>query len=66
MARPRKVLEGAVATPRTPDPVPGDNGEALARIAAWFKAEFPGEWDELHRGPFAYGIEQMIEIARGK
>lgn len=50
MARPRKV----------PDPVPGDNGEALARIVAYFKAEHPEAWEELRLCPLQHGLDDMV------
>ncbi len=43
------------------DPAPGDNGAALARIVAFFKAEHPDEWEALRLGPCHHGIDQMIE-----
>lgn len=50
MARPRK----------TPDPVPGNNGEALARIVAYFKAEHPEAWDELRLCALQHGLDEMV------
>jgi len=52
MARPRKVLA---------DPVPGDNAAALARLADYFKAAHPAEWEALRLCPLQHGLETMIE-----
>jgi hypothetical protein len=47
---------------RTPDPVPGKNGAALARIAAFFRAEFPDEWEQLRLCPLESGLVDMAKI----
>ena len=57
MARPRTVrTEGS-----QPDPVPGNNGEALARILTFFQAEHPDAWEELRLCPLQHGIQDMVE-----
>lgn len=76
MARPRKAaLEGAginaamrgamAEIANTPDPVPGDNGEALARIVAFFQVEHPDAWEELRLCPLQHGLEDMIARLKG-
>lgn len=42
------------------DPVPGNDGEALARIVEFFKSEHPGAWDELRLCPLQHGLDDMI------
>ena len=54
MARPRK----------TADPVPGNDGEALTRIVAYFQSEFPTEWEGLRLCPLAYGLEDMARLLK--
>lgn len=59
---PKARLEGAAFEPaKQADPVPGNNGEALSRIAAYFKAEHPAEWDELRLCPLQHGLDAMAE-----
>lgn len=69
MARPRKVqVEGAVSAAPAPakaaDPVPGNNGEALARIVAFFQAEFPDDWEVLRLCPLQHGLEDMERLLK--
>lgn len=60
MARPRKVpLEGA-----TPDPVPGNNGDAFARIVDYFRVEFPEDWENLRLCPLQHGVEEMARLLK--
>lgn len=53
-------VEGAAA-----DPAPGDNGEALARIADFFRSEHPEMWEELRLCPLQHGLDAMIEKLKG-
>ena len=46
---------------RPGDPVPGDNGEALERIAAFFRAAFPEDWEALRLCPLQHGLETMAD-----
>ena len=46
---------------RFADPVPGNNGEALARIVAFFQAEHPDAWEELRLCPLQHGLQDMVE-----
>lgn len=57
MARPRKVEAPA-------DPVPGSNGEALTRIADYFRAEFPDDWEALRLCPLQHGLEDMTRLLK--
>lgn len=78
MARPRKVREGAASAPsyaaivqgseaeRRADPTPGNNGDALSRIVAFFAAEYPTEWDAMQRGPLAFGLSEMAAILKAR
>lgn len=62
MARPRKArVEGAEAIA---DPVPGNNGDALSRIVAFFRAEYPDEWESIALCPLQHGLEVMAEKLR--
>jgi hypothetical protein len=67
MARPRKArvegaeAEGVEAPAKTPDPVPGNNGAALERIVAFFRAEHPDDWADWHLCPLESGLAAMIE-----
>lgn len=54
-------LGGIVA----PDPVPGDNGKALARIVEYFRATQPEAWEELRLCPLQHGLEAMAERLKG-
>lgn len=60
MAR-KARLEGAAVA----DPVPGDNGEALERILAFFKAEHGDSWEALKLCPLQHGLEDMIGKLKG-
>lgn len=76
--RPRKTaqVEGAVseflANPpvgnlraAVSDPVPGDNGKALARIVAFFKEQHPEHWEALRLCPLQHGVEEMAALLDG-
>ena len=52
--------------PKLPNPVPGDDGEALARITASFAERFPEEWEQWRLCPLAGGLEAMAEKLKGK
>lgn len=43
------------------DPVPGNNGDAFARIVAYFQKAHPEEWEVLRLCPLQHGIDTMIE-----
>lgn len=49
----------------TADPVPGDNGEALARITEFFKAQYPEHWESLRLCPLQHGLEDMAALLKG-
>jgi hypothetical protein len=44
------------------DPVPGNNGEALARIVGYFKAVHPDEWEALRLCPLQHGLDEMAKL----
>lgn len=46
------------------DPVPGNNGAALDRIAAFFRAEHPEAWEELKLCPLQHGIDEMAKLLK--
>lgn len=52
-------------TKKLPDPVAGDDGDALARIADYFKAKFPDEWEALRLCPLQHGLDEMAKLLRG-
>lgn len=54
MSRPRK----------TPDPVPGNNGEALERIIAYVKAEYPEQWEAMRLYPLQHGLEDLVGLLK--
>jgi len=49
-----------------PNPVPGDDGDALERIAASFQARFPEQWEALALCPLQHGLIAMAETLKGK
>jgi hypothetical protein len=51
---------------KKPDPVPGDNGAALSRIAEFFRAEFPDDWEVLRLCPLESGIVDMAAKLKGR
>lgn len=48
-----------------PDPVPGDNGKALARIVAFFKDQHPEAWEALRLCPLQHGVDEMAALLDG-
>ena len=44
------------------DPVPGDNGKALARIVEYFKATYPDEWEKIRLHPLQHGLDDMAAL----
>ena len=44
------------------DPVPGDDGAALARIAAYFRSVQPDEWERLRLCPLQHGLDEMARL----
>lgn len=58
MARPRKAVEAPA------DPVPGNNGEALTRIADYFRATFPDDWEALRLCPLQHGLDDMARLLK--
>lgn len=59
----RKKADASVET-KAPDPVPGNNGEALARIADYFRAEHPDAWEELRLQPLQHGLDNMAKLLK--
>lgn len=56
--------EGVISEPaakKLADPVPGNNGEALARIMTYFQQAHSDEWEALRLCPLQHGIDTMIE-----
>ena len=51
---------------RPADPVPGDNGDALERIAAFFQATFPEDWEQLRLCPLQHGLETMAGMLKAR
>lgn len=49
---------------KAPDPVPGDNGAALARIVEYFKATHPDAWESLRLCPLQHGLDDMAELLK--
>jgi len=69
MGRVKTRAEGAAVqreTSSVADPVPANNGAALERIVAHFKAIEPGKWEELRLCPLQHGIDTMIFMLGGK
>lgn len=50
----------------TKNPVPGDDGEALDRIAGSFRHRFPEEWANMAKCPLEAGLPAMAELLKGK
>jgi hypothetical protein len=46
------------------DPVPGDNGEAFARIVDYFKANHAEQWENIRLCPLQSGVEVMADILK--
>ena len=47
------------------NPVPGDDGAALARIAAFFRHRHAGSWERLRLCPLQHGLEEMARLLSG-
>ena len=60
MSRRKRAAGGAVPA----DPVPGDDGAALARITAFFRALRPEDWERLRLCPLQHGLEEMARLLR--
>lgn len=52
-------------TKKPADPVPGNDGDALARIVDYLKAKFPEEWEALRLCPLQHGLDEMVKRLRG-
>lgn len=53
--------------PITPaDPVPGDNGDALDRISAYFQEKHPEDWENIRLTPLQHGLIHMAELLRAR
>lgn len=52
-------------TKKPADPVPGNDGEALARIIAFFQATHPEAWEALRLCPLQHGLADMIDKLKG-
>jgi hypothetical protein len=61
----REVERREAEAARVPDPVPGDDGEALARIASAFRRRFPDEWAQWAKCPLESGLAAMAEKLKG-
>lgn len=57
------IMQGSEVE-RHPDPAPGNNGDALARIVEYFKAEHPEAWEEIRLCPLGYALEEMVNRLR--
>jgi hypothetical protein len=68
MAR-RRARAGGAPSPATvagpANPVPGDDGAALARIAAFFRHRHAGSWERLRLCPLQHGLEEMARLLGG-
>ena len=64
MGRVRKARAEGESFP--PNPVPGDDGDALGRIADYFRFRFPEDWDRLRLCPLQHGLEDMARLMRGR
>ena len=56
--------EGVISEPvakKAVDPVPGNNGAALARIIAYFQKLHPDDWEALKTCPLMHGLDTMVE-----
>jgi hypothetical protein len=67
MARRKVRAEGAVAPAAAapPNPVPGDDGAALARIVAYFRHGHEEAWERLRLCPLQHGLEEMARLLSG-
>jgi hypothetical protein len=57
------AMSAAAAPP--PNPVPGDDGAALARIAVYFRHGHEGAWERLRLCPLQHGLEEMARLLSG-
>ena len=67
MARRTVRAEGAglsAIAPPPPNPVPGDDGAALERIAAYFRHGHAEAWERVRLCPFQHGLEDMARLLR--
>ncbi len=67
MAR-RSARAGGACSPAAAGlayPVPGDDGAALARIAAFFRHRHAGSWERLRLCPLQHGLEEMAQLLSG-
>lgn len=60
------VVNLHVRDEKHPDPVPGDDGDALQRISESFQARFPDDWDNIRLCPLQHGLEAMADILRNR
>ena len=65
MARKARVEGAAIEPTKIPDPVPGDNGDALRRIIAHFRVRFPAEWEALRLCPLQHGLDEIEAKLKG-
>ena len=68
MARRRVRAGGAaasVAATAPPNPVPGDDGAALARIVDYFRHGHEEAWERLRLCPLQHGLEEMARLLSG-
>jgi len=69
MARRKVRAEGAymsaAAPAPPPNPVPGDDGAALARIVAYFRHGHAEAWERLRLCPLQHGLEDMAQLLSG-
>lgn len=56
---------GSLLNTGHPNPVPGDDGEALDRIATFFQKQYPLVWAEIALCPTQHGLEVMANTMRG-
>ena len=69
MARRRARADGAIlpaARAAVPaNPVPGDDGAALARIAVFFRHHHAEAWEQLRLCPLQHGLDEMARLLDG-
>ncbi len=47
------------------NPVPGDDGAALTRIAAFFRHRYGEAWERLRLCPLQHGLDEMARLLDG-
>lgn len=47
------------------NPVPGDDGDALDRIVAYFRDKYPTQWEEVRLCPAEHSLTVMAQTLRG-